>query len=151
MAGFTGTFEMKVDGKGRVSLPADFRDSLPESQKRAVWLFPSPNGDALEGVDADYVEKLNRAMSEQFDAFSEEENEIAALLEEMRKSAIDDTGRIVLPSDFAEDAGIADKAVFVGRGPRFQIRSPEVHARIKAERKGKRPLAGLRVPVGGGE
>ena len=150
MAGFTGTFEMKVDGKGRVSLPADFRDALPEASKRAVWIFPSPVDDVLEGVDAAYVEALTRQMSAEFDMFSEGEDGIAELLGVMRKTAIDDTGRIVLPTDYAAEAGISDKAVFVGRGPRFQIRAPGVHERIRSAAKVKRSLAGLRVPVGGG-
>jgi MraZ protein len=37
----------------------------------------------------------------------------------------DGEGRIVLPAKLAETAQISDRATFVGRGPRFQIWSPE--------------------------
>ena len=37
----------------------------------------------------------------------------------------DGEGRIVLPGNLAEAAGITDRAAFAGRGARFQIWSPE--------------------------
>jgi len=42
-----------------------------------------------------------------------------------RELPFDGDGRIVLPAQLAEAAGITDRAAFVGRGTRFQIWSPE--------------------------
>ena len=48
MALFAGTYENRIDRKGRVSLPADFRAELPAEGARVVYVYPSPRGGALE-------------------------------------------------------------------------------------------------------
>ena len=58
MALFTGTFENKVDGKGRVSLPADYRDLLTDADQRSFYIFPSPNLDALEACDEEFMQRV---------------------------------------------------------------------------------------------
>ena len=50
-----------------------------------------------------------------------------------REMQFDGEGRIILPPAFFEHAGIEDRAVFVGRGSRFQIWAPEPHERQHAE------------------
>src|SRR3546814_13393131 len=43
MALFTGSFENKVDRKGRVSLPGRYRAQLPDGDDRLVYLYRPPN------------------------------------------------------------------------------------------------------------
>lgn len=135
MARFLGTFEMKVDRKGRVSLPADFRDELPGEGRRVVYVFPSPNAPVLEAADSAYIDRLIEAVEDGADILSDAEDDPVEVLEEMRKLGLDDTGRMVLPGEFLDQAGIDGKAYFVGRGSRFQIRSEAAHAEIRAARK----------------
>ena len=40
MALFIGTHENKIDRKGRVSLPADYRAELPSEDDRTIYIFP---------------------------------------------------------------------------------------------------------------
>ncbi len=152
MALFAGTFENKVDGKGRVSLPADFRAELPEDAGRFVYVFPSPKDDALEACDKPFLERMAAAI-EEAPLFSEEEDDLgASIIAQARKAQIDETGRIVLPKDFMEFADISGKAVFVGRAARFQIWSPdrfEAHAKKARERMRGRTLT--LKPKGGGQ
>jgi MraZ protein len=58
----------------------------------------------------------------------------------------DREGRISLPENLAKHAGIGERAVFVGRGNRFQIWSPEAHERHHAE-----TIARIRDGVARGE
>lgn len=55
MALFAGTYENKVDKKGRVSLPAPFRAQLPEGDGRLVYVYRSPSLIALEEIGRAHV------------------------------------------------------------------------------------------------
>src|SRR6185436_13796042 len=61
-----------------------------------------------------------------FETFSEDHESLAtAFYGESRVLKIDPDGRIVLPEEFREYAGIEDTAVFVGQDYKFQIWHPE--------------------------
>ena len=151
MALFTGTFENKVDRKGRVSLPADFRSELPEDGERVVYIYPSPKHDALEACDKAFMQRLVQAIEDQ-PLYSDEEDDLnQSIVAQARKAQLDETGRLVLPPDHAGFAEITDKAVFVGQGSRFQIWAPDRfadHSKKARERARGRTLS--LKPVGGG-
>ena len=151
MALFTGRHENKIDKKGRVSLPADFRAELPlESSQslsgpgRVVYVFPSPRSEALIAVDRAYIQKLSDQIENEYDMFSDEEEDFSAvILADAQKISIDGDGRIVLPPDFVAFADIKDRALFVGGGSQFQIWRPsvyEAHAKTTRARARSRTL-----------
>ena len=122
---FAGTFENKVDRKGRVSLPADFRSELPEGGERIVYIYPSPRHEALEACDKAFMKRIVEAI-EARPLYSDDEEDLnQSIVATARKALLDETGRLVLPPDHAAHAGISDLAVFVGQGNRFQIWAPE--------------------------
>lgn len=124
MALFTGTFENKIDRKGRVSLPADFRTELPNGDDRIVYVYRSPRWSALEACDKAFMQRLANSL-DQLDMFSDEEDDLSAtLVADARRITLDSEGRIILPSLFMDFSGLANSATFVGRGSRFQIWSP---------------------------
>jgi MraZ protein len=141
MALFTGTFENKVDRKGRVSLPSDFRGELPEGGERVVYIYPSPKHDALEACDKAFMQRLVEAIEDNPLYSDEEEDLNQTIVAQARRALLDETGRLVLPPDHAAFAGIDDKAVFVGQGSRFQIWAPdrfaEHSATARARAKGR--------------
>jgi len=123
---FTGEHQNKVDKKGRVSLPSDFRAELPEGEDRFIYIYPSPKRRmALEAVNRAQLESL----SESIDSFgfytAEQEYFSSAILGRARKLSIDGEGRIVLPDDFRKETDIDDFALFVGSGKLFHIWCPE--------------------------
>lgn len=150
MALFTGTFENKVDRKGRVSLPADFRAELPDSDDRVVYIYPSPKNQALEACDKAFLQRLVEAIESRPIYSDEEEDLNQTIVAQARKALLDETGRLVLPPDHAEFAGISDKATFVGQGSRFQIWSPERFAEhSKQARARARGMTLSLKPAGG--
>ena len=151
MALFTGTFENKVDGKGRVSLPADYRDLLTDADQRSFYIFPSPNHDALEACDEDFMQRVADSIEEQADMFSDEEDGLSYIVSSARRVQYDSTGRFVLPAEFAEHAGIDGKAVFVGMTQRFQIWSPENYEVRAAEKRQRAKGLTLKLKKRGGE
>lgn len=152
MALFAGTYENRVDRKGRVSLPADFRSELPADGNRIVYVYPSPRGAALEACDRAFMQRLADSL-EQFDIFSDEEDDLAAMIvAEARRISIDGEGRIVLPPELIAFAGIEERVTFVGRGARFQIWDPDAFtARASEARERARGRTMKLVPPEGRE
>lgn len=69
-----------------------------------------------------------------FAFFSEEHDELAtALFGESIQLAFDGDGRITLPHDFMEFAGITGEAAFVGMGRKFQIWEPKALMERKSQ------------------
>jgi MraZ protein len=125
MALFAGTYENRIDRKGRVSLPADFRSELPADGNRIIYVYRSPKAPALEACDRAFMQRLADSL-EQFDMFSDDEEDLGStIVADARKLSIDNEGRIVVPADFVAYAGLENRVTFVGRGSRFQLWNPE--------------------------
>lgn len=125
MDGFVATFTNRLDSKGRVSVPASFRAVLARDGLDGVHCYPALDQQAIDGGGA----KLRQAIEEHlsgYDVFSEDYESLStAFFGESRYLRIDQDGRIVLPEEFRDFAGIGDTAVFVGQGIKFQIWEPE--------------------------
>ncbi|MDR3514386.1 MAG: division/cell wall cluster transcriptional repressor MraZ [Azospirillaceae bacterium] len=135
MAVFLSTYVNKVDRKGRVSVPASFRAVLAEQSAGVadgVIVFRSLQHPALEACSERHMEALAEAL-EKADLDDEtrdlwETNVFAGSV----LLPIDAEGRVILPQDLAEFAGITENAAFVGRNKVFQIWQPETF-RARAE------------------
>lgn len=117
---FRGRFEHSVDPKGRVSVPAKFRDILNReygSDQVIITIFdsclvayPLPEWQDLEGKmkNLSLLKKDVKFFLRYFYSGAVE-------------CAIDDHGRILLPSPLRDHAGIQKEAVFVGVMKGFEI------------------------------
>ncbi len=147
MAVFLGTFENKVDRKGRVSVPAPFRQTLAGSAFQGVVLRPSDRNAGLEGCDLEFMEQLNNSSLNANDLYSEAHEDLAlTLFADALPVPFDGEGRIILPAAMVDHAGIGDRASFVGMGSRFQIWQPDVLERYKAEARSRARDTGLTLP-----
>jgi MraZ protein len=132
---FRGESQHKVDGKGRVSIPALFRRVLEAGDPN--WtdgLNPE-----LVIVYADHRRKFLECYT--MEAIAEVDAKIAALprggmerkmLERMfhgqsYPTSVDETGRIVLPAKLRAKIGLEDEAFFIAAGDTFQIWKPETY------------------------
>jgi MraZ protein len=118
---FLGTSANKIDAKGRVSVPNDFRAAIEPEDFQGVALFHSFTSRCIEGCPLSRMEKISDA-TDGLDLFGEEAQSINSLIfSDARKLAFDVAGRIVIPGDLVRFAGIEGEALFVGRGKTFQI------------------------------
>ncbi len=148
---FMGTFENKVDRKGRVSVPAPFRQSLAISSYPGIVAFSSHRSDAIESCDIEFMNQLN-SRADAFDLFSDEHDDLVfTLFADAFQLPFDGEGRIILPPALAAHATITDRAAFVGMGKTFQIWQPETLTERKEEIRARTRAQGLRLPrVGDG-
>lgn len=143
MSLFLSTYVNKVDKKGRVSVPANFRAALAGQNFHGVVVFGSYQHDCLEACGMDRMEQLSESV-DALDLFSDEQDDLTtSLFADAHQLPLDGDGRIILPTDLAAHAGIdltsgSAQAAFVGRGKTFQIWSPE---RFELHRKKARERA----------
>lgn len=133
----------KVDAKGRVSLPSDYRAIVKELSTEIVC-YRSLTAPCIEGCTEELLDKLATDIENATDFFSETQDNLTNLIfGDARRFTFDSTGRIMLTEKLLKHAGIGDTAVFVGKGRKFQIWNPEnwqaEEKRIRAEVLKKRP------------
>ncbi|MEL6363636.1 MAG: division/cell wall cluster transcriptional repressor MraZ [Pseudomonadota bacterium] len=148
---FVGSSTHKIDAKGRVSVPAEFRKTLAGREFDGVYCFPAFTGATLECGGEELIDGLNAMISEMEMFDDDREAFELVVMGETRKLSVDATGRIQLPEEFLTHAELDGSATFVGRGDRFQIWKPETYeakvadARARAfearARLGARPAA----------
>ena len=147
MAVFIGTFENKVDRKGRVSVPVQFRQMLAGQSFQGIVAFRSYRAAAIEACGIDFMERLNDSVSS-MDLFSDAHDDLAAtIFADSRQLPFDGDGRIVLPPRLAEHAGIGERAAFVGKGSIFQIWEPAALEAHKDEARARARSQGLTLPL----
>jgi MraZ protein len=125
---FLGEVEHKLDEKGRVMLPAQFRRELREGVvltpgvEQCITAYPLAEwkkiATALTGgpVTRNKLRKLNRA-----------------IFATASKIVIDGQGRVVLPPVLREYAGIEDEVVIVGANSYFELWNRERWETEKAD------------------
>ena len=122
---FMDTVINKVDAKGRVSLPADYR-SIVKSSESEIVCYRSLTAPCIEGCLEDLLDKLASEMESSLDFFSEAQDDLTNLIfGDAKRYSFDSTGRIMLSEKLLKHAQITDKAVFVGKGRKFQIWNPK--------------------------
>jgi MraZ protein len=153
---FIGTHINKVDRKGRVSVPAQFRAVLAEQSFQGVILFPSLAQDGvIEGCGMDFLEQIAAASARQYDVFSGEQEDIAAAISGAAISLPwDPEGRIGVPDHLLAHAGITEQVAFVGMFGRFQMLHPDASVarqqQVKARLRQGAPKLLLKPGLEGG-
>ena len=139
MAIFIGSFENKMDRKGRVSVPATFRQILAAQSFAGIVTFPSPRAAAIDASSLEFLERADANMSS-FELYSKRHDDFSiTILGESYSLPFDPEGRVTLPPALVEHAGIHERAAFVGKGKVFQIWEPDALQREKAQARSWMP------------
>jgi MraZ protein len=121
---FRGTFETRIDDKGRVNVPVKFREVLKDLGDNRLFVTNLRVGDVrcLEGrphsewlkLEARIAERtdLSPAAMEFYDNF---------YLPGAQECAIDSQGRLLVPPTLREYAGLLKEVVFTGSRGKFRI------------------------------
>jgi MraZ protein len=121
---------LRLDAKGRVSVPSSYRAVLARDGFDGLYCYPSLDRPALDAGGNALLAEIE-ALTANFTPLSEERAQFAlALYGTSATLKIDGEGRIVLTEAHKAHAGIADAVVFVGLGHKFCIWEP---GRFRAE------------------
>ncbi len=137
---FLSTFAKKIDKKGRVSVPSQFRAIVANEEFGGIVLYQSFINECLEGCAMSRIEAISERI-DALDPFSEEHDAFAStILGGSVQLPFDGEGRIVIPVEMLEGIGIDEEAIFVGKGKTFEIWHPQKFA-LHAENSRKLALA----------
>jgi MraZ protein len=148
---FMSTVSGSLDSKGRVCIPASFRQVLAAQNTPGVYIAPSFFEPALEGFGQTLLDVVHARLSAQDPFFSpSHDDEAAAIIARTQILPADEQGRVRLPDAMIEHAGLKDRIVFVGMSQKFQIWDSARFAPIEAERLARVKAKFERLRDGGG-
>lgn len=95
------------------------------------------------------MQGLSARMDDNLALFSDDHDELATVLfGESIQLAFDENGRISLPQQFLDFAGIEGEIAFVGLGNKFQIWNPKTLEERKAAARDAVKSKGMTLPKG---
>lgn len=133
---FIGKVGGKLDGKGRVCVPAHYRQILSALGTPGVYVCPSFHEGALECFGEDVLQRFHQAQAELDPFFTQQHDDRArSVLAMTELLTLDENGRVRLPDEMIAHAGLkeGDAIVFVGHGSKFQIWDKERFAPVMAK------------------
>jgi MraZ protein len=134
-ASFISTMTGTLDSKGRVCIPAPFRDVLTAHETAGVYVCPSYHEPTLDAFGEEAIRHA-RQIQATLDPFFSREHDIRATAIIARTVLLprDENGRVRLPDEMIAYAGLKDRVTFVGLDRKFQIWDSERYAAVQAER-----------------
>jgi MraZ protein len=122
---FVSNTFLRLDSKGRVSIPASFRSVLARDGFAGLYCYPALDQPAIDAGGHALLAEIEALLS-RLPPYSERREEfLVALYGRSDTVNIDREGRVVLPDELKSHAGITDAVAFVGLGHKFQIWEPE--------------------------
>lgn len=125
---FLGTYEHSLDPKGRVILPAKFRERL----EAGAFLAKSLDG-CLSLYDAEEFEKVALAMQEQARRGALERNVVRSFAAGATEATPDKQGRISIPAHLRSFAHLEREVVVTGAINRIEIWDAATWRELDAE------------------
>jgi MraZ protein len=122
---FVSNVTLRLDSKGRVSIPAAFRSVLTRDGFEGLYCYPALDQSAIDAGGNALLAEIERLIG-RFPPYSNEREEfLVALYGTSETLKVDTEGRVSLTEGLRAHAGISDTVAFVGLGHKFQIWEPE--------------------------
>lgn len=126
---FLGEYSQKVDGKGRMSIPSDFRAVLAEGDPncpenplpRVVVLYGEHLENCLHAYTVEAMAEIEEGIKKLPRGSVQRKRASRLILSKAWRSEIDKDGRIVLPQWLRQRIGLEGEAKMVAMGDYFEI------------------------------
>lgn len=129
---FIGEYRYSIDSKGRINVPAKYRQSLsPESKEtfvitrgldQCIWIYPLEEWERIE----DHLRTLGSLKSKER-AF------LRNILRWAAPTKYDKQGRIVIPTPLIDMAKLEDQVVIIGMLNKIEVWNPELIDKAEEE------------------
>jgi transcriptional regulator MraZ len=121
---FVSHATLRLDSKGRVSIPASFRSVLSRDGFDGLYCYPALDRPAIDAGGNALMAEIE-ALIGRYPPFSEQREQFTlALYGTSETLKIDGEGRVQMSDSLKRHAGITEAATFVGLGHKFQIWEP---------------------------
>lgn len=123
---FHSTYDVKVDSKGRVSVPAPFRAALNGGSR--VFLWPALDGSGcLEGGGEELMAMYRQTILRLPPQSRKRKVLSHAIIARAADLKMDEPGRIKLPEKWVTKTGVTDRVIFSGNIESFQVWEPSAY------------------------
>ena len=121
---FVSNFTLRLDAKGRVSIPASYRAVLARDGFEGLYCYPAMDQPAVDAGGNALLGEIDTLVTS-YPPYSEERDAFTlALYGTSETLKIDGEGRVILTDKLKAHAGISEEISFVGLGHKFQIWEP---------------------------
>jgi MraZ protein len=122
MIRFSARYNALIDDKGRVVLPASFKKAMGELADEPLVVEKDIFKACLNIFPEKYWNQRLESIERQLNQFDETDDDLLAdLYENYTTLTMAANGRINIPSDFMDHAGISRDVVFVGKGKSIRM------------------------------
>ncbi len=130
---FRGCFEHAIDDKGRLSIPAKFRDALTSAFTPPLHLTFSFDTPSLVAYPADEWRELEAKLNAlpAFDPMAQKFRR--TVYASAQECPLDRSGRVLVPPNLRSHAGLGRDVVLAGLGKKFEIWDKERYHVMLAE------------------
>jgi len=138
---FRGEFDQKVDKKGRMSIPSDFRAVLtdgdprcPENPLARLVVLHGPHiKDCLHVYTIEAMEEIEEGIKRLPRGSVERKKASRKILGKSWETEVDKDGRIVLPQRLREQIGLDGLATMTAMGDYFELWDATTYERFEEE------------------
>ena len=116
---FRGTYEHTIDPKGRLSIPSRYREDLVA--RRITTLVLSEGDHCVATFPLDEWEKLEADLRQHSPFSPERRNMVRVMVASAKECEVDRAGRILVPPELREFAGLKKDVVITGALEGFEI------------------------------
>ncbi len=134
MTMFQGSFRNTLDGKGRVAIPARFREALSgaEEDRLMVTHFQVSGVPCLEAYAPRAWQQLVSGLGAGVGAFSQSRTLFETVyLGGVQTCQPDKQGRILVPQDLRRRAELEQEVIFLGVGSKFRMFEASAYERVE--------------------
>jgi MraZ protein len=141
MIRFSARYNALIDDKGRVVLPAPYKKAMGELAEEPLVIEKDIYKACLNIFPERYWNQRLESIERQLNPFDEDDDDLMAdIYENYTTLVMAPNGRINIPSDFMEHAGIDREVVFIGKGKSIRMWDERKYQESKETRRPLRDM-----------
>ena len=132
---FAGSTVHKLDDKGRLALPSDFREELGRSERPELVMALVYDIQYLTLYPYEHWRKLMADIEEDMPDTASRNNVLRALSTQVRPLNLDKVGRVLISPEQRAAVGLNREVKIIGVGSKIEIWNPAVHEQKERQDK----------------
>lgn len=136
---FTGYAELTIDSKGRLAIPAKYRNKWDAKRDGSCWVCVPWPGGILRLYTESRFERLAECLDDSLMPNVDEATLDAAFFSQAEQVTPDSAGRLMLPKRHMELTSLPTEVVVLGARNRLEVRARDAWKRAQDDQFGALP------------